>query len=270
MRRFLSLRDFDWTLLAFVLLLCVISVFEIYSATQHTQFRHFQMHRMQMLWIAGGLVAMFIMSVIDYHKLLTIIYWIYGFCLAGLIAVLAVGTRVNGGKRWIKLPGGAHFQPSEWVKLVLILLVARYFSNLAGRELSWKDIFKAIGFVALPMLLVLKQPDMGTALTYTPVLLVGLFLGGIDWRKGSILVLVILLAVGGVWKSGKVLKPYQKGPPHQLPEPRRRSARNRLSDPAIQDRRRRRRCFRARRQPRHPDPGRFPPHPLHRLHFCRF
>ena len=150
MRRFLSLRDFDWTLLAFVLLLSVISVFEIYSATQHTQFRHFQMHRMQMLWIAGGLVAMFIMSVIDYHKLLTIIYWIYGFCLAGLVAVLAVGTRVNGGKRWIKLPGGAHFQPSEWVKLVLILLVARYFSNLAGRELSWKDIFKAIGLRRAP------------------------------------------------------------------------------------------------------------------------
>jgi rod shape determining protein RodA len=96
------------------------------------------------------------------------------------------------------------------VKLVLIVLVARYFTNLATREPTWKDIFKAIGFVAVPMLLVLKQPDMGTALTYTPVLLVGLFLGNIDWRKGGILVLVIVLAVGGIWKSGKVLKTYQK------------------------------------------------------------
>ncbi|HEX4038692.1 MAG TPA: rod shape-determining protein RodA [Acidobacteriaceae bacterium] len=210
MRRFLSLRDFDWTLLGFVMLLCVISVFEIYSATLHTQFHRFQMHRMQVLWILGGLVAMFIMSVIDYHKLLRAVYWLYGFCLLALIAVLAVGTRVNGGKRWIKLPGGIHFQPSEWVKLVLILLVARYFTSRAGRELTWQDIFKAIGFVALPMLLVLKQPDMGTALTYSPVLLVGLFLGGIDWRKGGVLVLVIVLAIGGIWKSGKVLKPYQK------------------------------------------------------------
>jgi rod shape determining protein RodA len=208
MRRFLSLRDFDWTLLGFVMMLSIISVLEIYSATLHTKFHGFQ--RMQILWIVGGLVAMFIMSVIDYHKLLSAIYWIYGFCLVALVAVLAVGTRVNGGKRWIKLPGGVHFQPSEWVKLVLIVLVARYFTNLAGRDPTWKDIFKAIAFVAVPMVLVLKQPDLGTALTYSPVLLLGLFLGGIDWRKGGILVLVMLLAVGVVWKSGKVLKPYQK------------------------------------------------------------
>ena len=210
MRRFLSLRDFDWTLLGFVMMLSIISVLEIYSATLHTKFLGFHMHRMQILWILGGLVAMFVMSIIDYHKLLSAIYWIYGFCLVSLVAVLAVGTRVNGGKRWIKLPGGAHFQPSEWVKLVLIVLVARYFTNLSSREPTWKDIFKAIAFVAVPMLLVLKQPDLGTALTYTPVLLVGLFLGGIDWRKGGILVLVMVLAVGGVWKSGKVLKAYQK------------------------------------------------------------
>jgi rod shape determining protein RodA len=208
MRRFLSLRDFDWTLLTFVLILSVISVFEIYSATLHTKFHGFQ--RMQILWIVAGLVAMFILSVLDYHKLLNAIYWLYGFCLVALVAVLAVGTRVNGGKRWIRLPGGAHFQPSEWVKLVLIVLVARFFTSRSARELSWRDILKAIALVGVPMLLVLKQPDLGTALTYSPVLLVGLFLGGIDWKKGGILVLVTVLAVGGIWKSGKILKPYQK------------------------------------------------------------
>jgi len=150
------------------------------------------------------------MSVIDYHKLLTAIYWFYGFCLVSLIAVLAVGTRVNGGKRWIRLPGGGHFQPSEWVKLVIILMMARYFSNLAGRQLTWTDILKAIGLVLLPMLLVLKQPDLGTALTYTPALLLGLFLSGIDVKKGGILLFILLLGGGVVWKSGKILKPYQK------------------------------------------------------------
>ena len=119
MRRFLSLRDFDWTLLGFVLILSVISVLEIYSATIHTKFHGFQ--KMQILWIVGGLVAMFVMSVVDYHKLLTAVYWFYGFCILSLLAVLAVGTRVNGGRRWIRLPGGGHFQPSEWVKLVLIV-----------------------------------------------------------------------------------------------------------------------------------------------------
>jgi rod shape determining protein RodA len=208
MRRFLSLRDFDWTLLAFVLLLSVISVFEIYSATLHTKFHGFQ--RMQILWIAGGMMAMFVMSVIDYHKLLSIIYWIYGFCLLSLVAVLAVGQRVLGGKRWIRFPGGIHFQPSEWVKLVLIVVMARYFTNLAGRELTWRDVLQAIALVAVPMLLVLKQPDLGTALTYTPILLIGLFLGGIGWKRASVLVLVAVLGIGTVWMSGKVLKPYQK------------------------------------------------------------
>ncbi len=208
MRRFLSLRDFDWTLLAFVMILSVISVLEIYSATLHTKFHGFQ--KLQILWILGGLAAMFVMSVVDYHKLLSGIYWIYAFCLLSLVAVLAVGTRVMGGKRWIRLPGGVHFQPSEWVKLVLIVLAARYFSNLFGRELTWPDVFKAIAFVAVPMLLVLKQPDLGTALTYVPVLLAGLFLGGIGWKKATILMLAAVLAMGAIWKSGKVLKPYQK------------------------------------------------------------
>ncbi|WP_158748223.1 rod shape-determining protein RodA [Acidobacterium sp. S8] len=208
MRRFLSFRDFDWTLLGFVLILSIISILEIYSATMHTKFVGF--HKMQMLWLLGGLGAMFVFSVIDYHRLLEFIHWIYGFCIVSLIAVLAVGTKVLGARRWIKLPGGIHFQPSEWVKLVLIVAIARYFWGLSGRELTWKDIFKAMALVGVPMLLVLKQPDLGTALTYSPVLLVGLFLGGIDWKKAGIIILVGLLAVGVIWKSGKVLKPYQK------------------------------------------------------------
>jgi rod shape determining protein RodA len=67
-----------------------------------------------------------------------------------------------------------------------------------------------MAMVGIPMLLVLKQPDLGTALTYSPILLAGLFLGGIDWKKGSILVLAGLLLVGVAFSSSKILKPYQK------------------------------------------------------------
>jgi rod shape determining protein RodA len=208
MRRFLSFRDFDWTLLGFVMLLSVISIFEIYSATLHTKFVGF--YKQQILWTLGGLGAMFVFSLIDYHRLLDFIHWIYGFCLVSLVAVLVVGTKILGARRWIKLPGGIHFQPSEWVKLVLIVAVTRYFMNLVGRELTWGDIFKAMAMVGVPMLLVLKQPDLGTALTYSPILLAGLFLGGIDWKKGSILVLAGLLLVGVAFTSSKILKPYQK------------------------------------------------------------
>src|SRR6201992_1630950 len=105
----------------------------------------------QIFWLVGGLAAMFIFLVINYHLLLHAVPWIYGFCLVSLIAVLAVGTKVLGARRWIKLPGGVHFQPSEWVKLVLIVAVARYIVGLSGRELTWKDIFKAMALVGVPM-----------------------------------------------------------------------------------------------------------------------
>jgi rod shape determining protein RodA len=207
-RRFLSFRDFDWTLLGFVLILAVFSVLEIYSATLHTRFVGF--YKQQILWFLGGLVAMFVLSLINYHRLIEIIHWLYAFCLVSLVGVLVAGTRIMGARRWIRLPGGMHFQPSEWVKLVLIVAVARYFVGLAGRKLTWLDIFKAMAMVGVPMLLVLKQPDLGTALTYSPILLAGLFLGGIDWKKSAILILSGLLLVGIAFSSNKVLKPYQK------------------------------------------------------------
>jgi rod shape determining protein RodA len=207
MRRFLSFRDFDWGLLAMVLALCTISVFEIYSATLHTKYAG--SHTKQMFWIAGGLAAMFLFSKIDYHRLLDMVPWAYVVFLLSLVAVKLVGHKVLGAKRWISI-GPMHFQPSEWMKLILILLVARYFANLGGRRLSWMEIFKAFFLVGVPMALVLIQPDLGTALTYTPILVAGLFLGGIDTKQSLILVVCATVLVAGAWSSGRVLKPYQK------------------------------------------------------------
>ena len=130
MRRFISFRDFDWVLLGLVMLLSIISIFEIYSATLHTKFVGFETK--QIFWLMGGLAAMFIFSLINYHRLLESVHWVYGFCLVSLVGVLLFGTKVLGGRRWIKLPGGIHFQPSEWVKVVLIVAMARYFAGLAG------------------------------------------------------------------------------------------------------------------------------------------
>ena len=209
MRRFLSFRDFDWTLLAMVLVLCVLSVLEIYTATLHTKYVGF--HSKQVFWIVGGLVAMFLFSKIDYHRMLDWAPWAYGVFLFSLLAVLVphIGHKALGARRWIKL-GPMLFQPSEWMKLVLILMVARYFANLGGRSLTWRDIFKAFVLVGIPMLLVIREPDLGTTLTYLPILAAGLFLGGINFRQGLILVTTGIVLVAGVWTSGKVLKPYQK------------------------------------------------------------
>jgi rod shape determining protein RodA len=204
-----TFRDFDWTLFGFVMLMSIISVAEIYSATLHTKFHGF--HTRQMLFLAVAVPGMFLISLIDYHRLLEIAHWAYGVSIASLLAVLVVGRKVLGARRWIVLPGGIHFQPSEWVKLVLIVASARYFWGLSGKdELDWKDIAKAFALIGIPMLLVLKQPDLGTTMTYAPVLVAGLFFGGISWKKAAIIVVAFLVMVIGIWTSGKVLKPYQK------------------------------------------------------------
>src|SRR5579863_3056816 len=138
MQRFSSYRDFDWTLLSLIGILSVISVLEIRSATAMTKFHGFD-HK-QIGFLLVGVVLMFLISIIDYHVLVDAVPWLYGIFLGLLLAVRLVGTTVLGAKRWIKLPGGVHFQPSEWMKLVLILAVARFFWPRAGRGLSWADI----------------------------------------------------------------------------------------------------------------------------------
>ena len=203
-------RDFDWVLLGFVLLLSLLSVLEIRSATAMTKFHGFQ--QKQMIFLAIGIVLMFAMSLVDYHRLLDISHWAYGIGLLSLVAVKLVGQKVLGARRWINLGGGAHFQPSEWMKLVLIIVAARFFwvVVVGGRGLRWPDVFKAFALIGIPMLLVLIQPDLGTSLTYAPILVAGLFLGGLSLRQAIILVLGFALIGGVAWRSGKILKPYQK------------------------------------------------------------
>jgi len=207
MQRLSSYRDFDWMLLGFVGLLSVISVLEIKSATPLGF--HGVDHK-QIGFLAVGLVLMFLISRIDYHLLLHAAPWAYGVGILALVAVKLVGTRVKGGKRWINLGAGIHFQPSEWMKLVLILVMARYFAHLRGKPLTWGDIGKAFLLVGIPTLMVKQQPDLGTALTYLPVLVAALFLGGIRWKQTAILVLGIALLFGAAWSTGKLLKPYQR------------------------------------------------------------
>ena len=208
MPRLSSYRDFDWPLLAVVLLLSVISVLEIKSATASTKFHGFDTK--QIGFLAVGISLMFLISLVDYHRLIEIAHYAYGVSVLSLIAVLTVGTKVLGARRWIKFPGGMHFQPSEWVKLVLIIAVARYFWTLGGRQLTWPEVGRVFALVCVPMLLVLKQPDLGTSLTYVPILVCGLFLGGIRIRQAAILITCFLILGGAVWKTGKLLKPYQK------------------------------------------------------------
>jgi rod shape determining protein RodA len=205
MARYVSFKDFDWALVGFVLVICTLGVFEIRSATEHTKFAG--AHIKQIYWILGGLVGMLIMSLLNYHMLLERVHWMYIGAVASLMIVLIFGQKYLGARRWVKLPGGIHFQPSEWVKLILILAVAKYFAELQQRHLSWSDFVKAGAIVGVPMLMVLAQPDLGTALTYLPIAVMGLFLGGLHWKQAAVVLLLAGLAMPLAWHH---LKPYQK------------------------------------------------------------
>ncbi len=205
MSRYVSFRDFDWVLLIFVLLICGVGVMQIHSATEHTKFAG--AHVRQIYWVVGGVAAMFLVSLVNYQALLDQVHWMYIASIASLMTVMIFGQKYLGARRWIKLPGGQHFQPSEWVKLILILAVAKYFADLHQKELSWSDFFKAGAIVGVPMLMVLKQPDLGTALTYLPIAIMGLFLGGLHWKQAAIVVFVGSALLFPAWK---MLKPYQK------------------------------------------------------------
>ena len=205
MSRYISFRDFDWLLFIFLLLICGLGVLEIRSATAHTKFAG--AHIKQLYWISGGIAGMFLMSLINYQKLLDGVHWMYIASIASLLTVTIFGQKYLGARRWIKMPGGGHFQPSEWVKLILILAVAKYFADLHQRELSWPDFIKAGAIVGVPMLLVLAQPDLGTALTYIPIAVMGLFLGGVRWKQA---LTVVVLAGLMMPLAFHVLKPYQR------------------------------------------------------------
>ncbi len=205
MARYVSFKDFDWALVGFVLIICTLGVFEIHSATVHTKFAG--AHIKQVYWILGGLAGMFIMSLLNYHMLLEKVHWMYIGAVASLMTVLIFGQKYLGARRWVKLPGGIHFQPSEWVKLILILAVAKYFAEQHHKDLSWSDFVKAGAIVGVPMLMVLAQPDLGTALTYIPIAVMGLFLGGLHWKQAAVVLLLAGLAAPLAWHH---LKPYQK------------------------------------------------------------
>lgn len=205
MARYVSFRDFDWLLFTFVLLICALGVTEIRSATMHTKFAG--AHIKQVYWVLGGIAGMFLMSIINYQAMMERVHWMYIVAVASLVSVLVFGQKYLGARRWVKMPGGGHFQPSEWVKLILIVAVAKYFADLHQRELSWPDFIKAGAMVGVPMLMVLAQPDLGTALTYIPIAVMGLFLGGLRAKQALAVVLLAGLMMPLAWH---VLKPYQR------------------------------------------------------------
>ena len=133
---------------------------------------------------------------------------LYAASVTALLGTALLGNTVFGSKRWIPIPGlGVRLQVSEFVKLVIILLIARYLTDLKRDELEIREMLILSGLVAVPVVLVLAQPDLGTSLTYLAVLVTGAFLAGLRWKYVAAIavVAVLVLPVGFSF-----LKDYQK------------------------------------------------------------
>jgi rod shape determining protein RodA len=205
MAEYRSARDLDWPLLLITLAICALGTLQIYSATLGSSWR--QAWWKQVVFVLLGLVLMYVVSRIDYHALLEHVPAFYVLSIITLVGVLFAGRQVFGSRRWIPLPGGFTFQVSEFAKLVIILLTARYLSELRNERPGFRDLLKLGALVALPMALVMKQPDLGTALTYGAILAAGVFFAGLRWRHAAVVVLLVVLAVPLSWPF---LTDYQK------------------------------------------------------------
>jgi rod shape determining protein RodA len=204
MSSYRSIRDFDWPMFILALAICSMGVLQIFSATHDSKWSDAWWK--QVMYIVCAIAVMWVATLIDYHTLLGQVPVLYGLSVLTLIATFAVGTKVFGSRRWIGY-GSFKLQISEFVKLVIVLLVARFLTEIKTEQLELPDLLKLGGLVALPMLLVISQPDLGTALTYLPILAVGVFLAGLRWQYAVALVLIVAIVLP---VSYLFLKDYQK------------------------------------------------------------
>ena len=200
-----TLRDLDWALLILSLLICGLGVLQIFSATQGTKWQNAWWK--QVVWVVAGLLLMWLISSIDYHTLLGQVPVFYVGIVVLLLLTFVMGTKIFGARRWIALPGGVLLQVSEFAKIVVVLMVARFLTELKTDAINWRDLLKLVGLVGLPMLLVMKQPDLGTSLTYLPILATGIFLAGLRWQYALSIGVLAMLLIPSSWF---LLKDYQK------------------------------------------------------------
>jgi rod shape determining protein RodA len=198
----------DWALLGAVLLLCGLGVAMIYSTTYDvTREAAGPQVRIQLCAFGLGLVALAICLMIDYRTLADHSLFLYGLLLAALVYVLVFGEVRGGSRRWIAL-AGFNLQPSEFARLGVALVLAAFFAESRRGARTMGDVTVSGVLMALPFVLIARQPDLGTALTLVPVWFGVAFLAGLRLRLVGALVLAAALAAPIAWNFA--LEDYQR------------------------------------------------------------
>jgi rod shape determining protein RodA len=190
-------------LVAATLAVSAIGVVMVYTATRGLLLAQGESPttylKRQALFVVMGVVAMIVMAFVPYRRLEPVAMAIYGVMIVALLAVLVVGSSATGSQRWFAV-GPLQLQPSEFAVLALILAVATYCSRRT-EGLAWGDVIRLLVMAGIPIVLVMVQPDLGTAIIMTIVLLVMLAVAGLPTRILVILIvgaaLVVVVALEG-------------------------------------------------------------------------
>lgn len=204
-----DLRDFDWLTMLLAIAIVCFGVWQIYNAQPTESY-----WSKQIVGLGIALVAFGVVGFSDYRRIIDAAPVFYAVGLILLLLVLTpLGVKVNGQTAWLKLPIIGQFQPSEFVKIPVVLMLAKYFGGRRTGALGIKEFLIGCAILAAPVGLILLEPDAGQALTYFPLLAVVFFLSGIKIRYVVIgLVLGIVLTPFAYWvgvETGKI-KGYQR------------------------------------------------------------
>ena len=198
------IRNIDWKALLATVLLAAVGLLFVYSATSvygaGSEFRR------QLVFVAVGLVALFIVALMDYRDFGRFAWIIYIASVLLLVAVRFIGGAAKGAQRWIYI-GGFSLQPSEIAKLAVIIAIAKFFSEKKP-PFSFKDFLFALIIIGIPTFLVVSQPDLGTGMVFIIITYGMFFLAGFRLKNLIASVVAALLAIPPVYMFG--LKDYQK------------------------------------------------------------
>ena len=191
-----ELKNMEWGLLIVAIILSIIGIIALFSATQETEYDEF---KKQIIWFTVSLIIMVIVMLINYTTLVKLSPIFYGISIVLLIAVLFT-TPINGATSWFDI-GGFSFQPSEFAKITVILFLAFIISKIQERYIENinKPTRLLIIFAAMivPLLLIIKQPDYGTGMAFCIALAMMLFTSGIDKKYiiGALLIVCISVPI---------------------------------------------------------------------------
>ncbi len=198
----------DWTLIFIVLMVVVIGLINLYSATVDPETAKSDYFVRQSIYVMLGTFVIAALHFIEHRFFRNYAYIIYIVCLLALISVKFIGVVRNGAKLWLSL-GIINFQPSELMKIAVIIAVARYFHDRQElRSLSFKSLVKPCLLIFIPAGITIVQPDMGTGAHMAMAGVLMLLFVGIKWKVILTVMVAFLISAPIAWKWG--LHEYQK------------------------------------------------------------